>query len=402
MSKTLILAALLCGGGCTKNNVAILCVPGDQKACACPGGLLGAQACNADGTGFDPCLGCGGETDLSAVEPSDLSVPDVDLAAATDLPAGSDLPVLDLSGFDLVGTAGTACGVVTILLDRSGSMDDTPSGGGTGPSKLAIAKLGITRLATHYGGRIPFGFATFQEDLSCDSGIDILVEPVAGSASAVVSAAAAVVSGGGTNTGQAIAKISTDPKIHDPARTGSYIILITDGDPNCGANGMGEPAYTISEIAKAAGPGVLVKTFVIGLGALTSATMIGLDGMAKAGGEECSGAVCNAHSYYSSDSQGSLDSALDLIANAIVGSAAGGSCGGFGCFPTGAACVVGDGCCGQSGCKTLGTDPANCGGCGNACGAGGTCVSGHCVCTGTTCAAQDYCCGSFCCGMSDM
>ena len=29
MSKTLILAALLCGGGCTKNNVAILCVPGD-------------------------------------------------------------------------------------------------------------------------------------------------------------------------------------------------------------------------------------------------------------------------------------------------------------------------------------------------------------------------------------
>lgn len=34
------------------------CVPGDQKACACPGGAQGAQACTADGKGYADCV-CG-------------------------------------------------------------------------------------------------------------------------------------------------------------------------------------------------------------------------------------------------------------------------------------------------------------------------------------------------------
>ena len=37
------------------------CVPGDQKACACPGGAQGAQACSADGKGYADCVcGAGG------------------------------------------------------------------------------------------------------------------------------------------------------------------------------------------------------------------------------------------------------------------------------------------------------------------------------------------------------
>lgn len=37
------------------------CVPGDQKACACPGGAQGAQACTADGKGYADCVcGAGG------------------------------------------------------------------------------------------------------------------------------------------------------------------------------------------------------------------------------------------------------------------------------------------------------------------------------------------------------
>jgi hypothetical protein len=35
------------------------CVPGEQVSCACPGVVSGgAQACNASGTGFGPCVGC--------------------------------------------------------------------------------------------------------------------------------------------------------------------------------------------------------------------------------------------------------------------------------------------------------------------------------------------------------
>lgn len=33
-----------------------VCAPGLQQACACPGSEVGAQACNAEGTGFEECI----------------------------------------------------------------------------------------------------------------------------------------------------------------------------------------------------------------------------------------------------------------------------------------------------------------------------------------------------------
>ncbi|HRI68550.1 MAG TPA: hypothetical protein PK156_30185 [Polyangium sp.] len=42
----------LSSGGGTSNQV---CIPGQQIACACPGGFSGAQACNEQGSGYDPC-----------------------------------------------------------------------------------------------------------------------------------------------------------------------------------------------------------------------------------------------------------------------------------------------------------------------------------------------------------
>jgi hypothetical protein len=34
------------------------CVPGETRGCACAGGRMGAQACNAAGSGYDACAGC--------------------------------------------------------------------------------------------------------------------------------------------------------------------------------------------------------------------------------------------------------------------------------------------------------------------------------------------------------
>lgn len=48
------------------------CVPGQQIACACPGGTDGAQACLGDGSGFGPCE-CPTETTTTGVEPSETS-----------------------------------------------------------------------------------------------------------------------------------------------------------------------------------------------------------------------------------------------------------------------------------------------------------------------------------------
>jgi hypothetical protein len=50
------------GGASSSSTGGMVCVPGAQVACACPGGTPGAQACNADGTGYEPCLGCSTST----------------------------------------------------------------------------------------------------------------------------------------------------------------------------------------------------------------------------------------------------------------------------------------------------------------------------------------------------
>ncbi len=59
-------AALSCGGGEEKADDGSggggtqLCEPGQLIPCPCPGGVMGAQRCNADGTAYDACIPCGG------------------------------------------------------------------------------------------------------------------------------------------------------------------------------------------------------------------------------------------------------------------------------------------------------------------------------------------------------
>src|SRR5829696_1971433 len=39
----------------TEDGGATPCAPGQQIACACPGGSQGAQVCRGDGAGYEPC-----------------------------------------------------------------------------------------------------------------------------------------------------------------------------------------------------------------------------------------------------------------------------------------------------------------------------------------------------------
>src|SRR4051812_38538989 len=157
------------------------------------------------------------------------------------------------------------CPKVMIVLDISASMDSTPSGTLTGPTKLDIAKKAITRLLSRYGTRMPFGLLTFSNGLdSCYDGIDIVVEPVDGTATEIASRVNALTTNGSTNTGEAIKTGANDPAMADDGsgRPPSYILLITDGEPNCpDPSTASEPDYTVSQVAAAATAGV--KTFVI-------------------------------------------------------------------------------------------------------------------------------------------
>jgi hypothetical protein len=60
------------------------CVPGQQIACACPGGTDGAQACLPDGTGYAPCECPGSDSsEGTTTDPMMTTMPDAE-ASGTD------------------------------------------------------------------------------------------------------------------------------------------------------------------------------------------------------------------------------------------------------------------------------------------------------------------------------
>src|SRR5262245_41577724 len=94
--------------GCGSSGITTGCVPGEQRACPCPGGVMRVQVWNADGLGFAACVGCptiDPNADLSVDPNSDLSVdPNADLSAnpPPDLSANPP-PDLSANPTDLTG-----------------------------------------------------------------------------------------------------------------------------------------------------------------------------------------------------------------------------------------------------------------------------------------------------------
>jgi uncharacterized protein (TIGR03382 family) len=300
-----------------------------------------------------------------------------------------------------------------IVLDISGSMDSTPSGSLTGPSKLDIAKKAITRLLSRYGSRMPFGLMTFSNGLSdCYDGIDILVEPADGSATDIVSQVNALVTNGSTNTGEAIKTAANDPNMAtDGSRPASYMILITDGEPNCPdpATAM-EPAYTVQQVQNAAAAGI--KTFVIGFGQLPSADQKAMNSMADAGGEPCMSTSCGTKHFYSAESDTALNDAIDAVSQQIVGEIGGqcdDSCYANACPVVGQVCVQGkcaanpcNGVTCDNGdfCYTDGTSPGACiHSCSGPCPKGESCQMGTCQvdpCATASCVVGNVCVNGAC------
>jgi hypothetical protein len=434
MRRLLLVVALASCSRHNPQNTLISCTPGEQRSCACVGGgVTGVQICNLMGTGLGDCLGCPGGPglDMEMVSlPQDLAL--ADFSRSFDFPPGTDLtgfnPFPDLAGADFAGadlsvpeedmsmslpdmaqpvdlagadfTPITPCPVVLLVLDTSGSMVTNFTGLTT--THIDGAHQALDGLVDSYGGRVPFGFAHYDEPaFTCTEGVVTAVEPMSGSSTAIKNAINATMPGGGTNTGDAINTFAADPNMHDPARQGSFIVLVTDGAGNCEGT---DPSFSVTAIDNAAKALKPIKTYVIALdvAAMGAGDEAEMELMAQAGKEPCTSGFCSGHDYYPAPDPAHLARALDLVLNDIVASAPGGSCGNFACFPSGAACGAGSSCCGTQGCKSLQNDNENCGQCGSVCGTGATCSGGACHCGSVECAANDSCCGSTCCSKIDM
>lgn len=249
------------------------------------------------------------------------------------------------------------CPNLQIVLDRSGSMSSTLSGGKT---RWQVAVEAARKVLDKYDGKFPIGMSIFPGGIS-SCGSELVTPPVYKSRMKIQLAMDASGPNGSTPSGSAVRDAAMIKELRDPDRK-QYILLITDGGPGCG----GEPdscTGTVSEIKKALAQTPNIATFVVGFGGgLSTSEQQCLTEMAAAGGKPDMTAL----KFYKADSAEDLNKALSSIIEIITG---GGDVG------TGGLC---DDTCYSNGCPTPGD----------------ICVRGECrpsPCAGLSCPAGSYC-----------
>jgi uncharacterized protein YegL len=193
-----------------------------------------------------------------------------------------------------------------LLLDKSGSMQTD--------NKMSQAKSALNTLANSLYNKLRFGFAYFpgKKGNSCAAPTRTLA--MGSHTAAKIRAAYASLSPSGmTPMAQALettrtngwTKAASDP--NDASRRKS-VVLITDGQPNCGKSA----SDVVAEATKLKSAGITVH--VVGFGSGVSPAT--LDAVAKAGGTN--NPKDPAHRYYQANNAAALASALKSIGTSLV------------------------------------------------------------------------------------
>ncbi|MSP60859.1 MAG: VWA domain-containing protein [Myxococcales bacterium] len=280
-------------------------------------------------------------------------------------------------------TAGTAfaspCPNLMFVVDQSGSMAEDPNGAyNKKPTKWDLARDAVIKIVTTYGDQVPFGLELYTsssfDDAACYADTKIDVKVGHDTKAKIIAKMKAEMPDSGTNTGEAIKRAAAEMELHDQARK-NFIILITDGDPNCNGD---EPTYTVQQITAAASK-YNIHTFVIGFDGTNGINPDNLNKMAKAGKEPLMGCVGTKVSpcYYSASDAKKFNEAVDKIINMVVG-------GEFGTAMCDDSCYA-NGCKAGYVCTTDELDPKPhcipdpCAGVKETCGVGEFCRQGMCV-----------------------
>lgn len=211
--------------------------------------------------------------------------------------------------------------MVLLVLDRSQSMEDKPSGGTIPKWDMTIPPLKSVVTATNTA--IDWGLKLYPEldsTASCapESIVPLIHVPVAANNASVVVAKmeAATPLGDGTPTGDAIqfatAHLDELSLTNDNPK---FILLATDGDPSCpSSDALG---YATSAISAALAKGY--PTFVIGVDTTKASSISRLNAMATAGGKPR--VVSDPETeplFYLASTQTELESALGAITTSVA------------------------------------------------------------------------------------
>lgn len=211
---------------------------------------------------------------------------------------------------------------IILVLDRSGSMEDPPSGSSVMKWDMVLPPL--KGVITSTNSTISWGLKLFpelDETASCaaESIVPTIHVPIAPDNATKVIAAidATTPKGDGTPTGDAIQYATA----HLDERSASndsqkFILLATDGDPNCPKDDDALD-YAVNAIKAAATKGY--PTFVIGVDTTKDSSVERLNTMAQAGGEPRQ--VTDPETeplFYLASTQSELETALSAITKVVA------------------------------------------------------------------------------------
>ena len=289
---------------CADNND---CIEGKCQPAACAA-CLPNEVCTPDGDcvlGFGQC-----EPPCSSGEvcsQDDVCIPEG--TCRTDVDCGGGL-VCDQATETCI--PGGDCGQqeilitalppnVLITLDRTGSMDsDVPNSGMT---RYEVATDAVATLLQLYDGTINFGLNMFSACTGNGCAPGTIVEPI-GAASADINAAVAATmlcfSGDPeTSVGVTLDALIGETSLQEPGRD-NVILLITDGQDNCGGGGAMAAAGLLAQP-------VPVKVYVVGFSGDVNATE--LQAIADASGTG---------QYLQADNAMELNNALQGVASSVA------------------------------------------------------------------------------------
>jgi hypothetical protein len=228
-----------------------------------------------------------------------------------------------------MGSGGTSCGQtnvnvmpeppdILIVQDKSLSMNQDPSGAncnGAGCSKWSQVSAAIENVVMTTETTVNWGLIFFGTDNMCGTTMTPVV-PItpATSYNPILNAFTTNQPSSYTPTASAVNNAVRYMQSLPAADTNpKYLLLATDGLPNCGPGGTTADDSTNAVAAVAAAKAAGFPTFVVGIGNTMGDTT--LNNMANAGGEPQMGA---ATSFYSVTDTAGLEAALNTIVGKIA------------------------------------------------------------------------------------
>jgi len=216
---------------------------------------------------------------------------------------------------------------VLLIQDRSASMDNNDNDGtcrrGCGAtSKWAQVTVAVSQVVTTTQATVNWGLKFFADGFDTCGVLPSVAVPVGPSSGTAIANAIAVTAPNSNTPTRAAIQAGTAYLMSLTDPNPKYILLATDGEPNCPTGCVGNdcaatpnPTEEIgSEMAVAAAVAAGIKVFVVGIGNVASAVAT-LNQLAINGGEPQSG---GATSYYAATDEAALEAALNQIVGRVA------------------------------------------------------------------------------------